>query len=344
MSSTTASPDVAASTPSTVRPVVAVTMGDAAGIGPELCLRLLDDRHIVEQCVPVVFGDADVLYRVADVCGLNPPERVLAHSDWQSAAPPAAPVVVDCAALGGCHIERGMPQAACGAAAYQYVRRAVSAAMDARAAAIVTAPLCKESLHMAGIDYPGHTEMLASMTQSDTVRMMFACDELMVTLTTIHLPYADVPGRLSVKSVRQTIAMTADALLRLGRPEPRLVVCGLNPHAGEAGLFGDEETRIILPAIEDARSAGLDVTGPLPPDTAFLPSVRECTDAFIAMYHDQGLIPFKMVAFERGVNLTLGLPIVRTSPDHGTAFDIAWQGRARATSMFESVRWALRLA
>jgi 4-hydroxythreonine-4-phosphate dehydrogenase len=173
---------------------------------------------------------------------------------------------------------------------------------------------------------------------------MMASSELIVSLATIHVALERVKGLLTRRGILEVILLTADALRRLGRRVPSIAVCGLNPHAGEHGIFGDEERRIIAPAIAEARAKGLRVEGPLPPDTAFLPPKRRAVDAYVAMYHDQGLIPFKLLAFERGVNITLGLPIVRTSVDHGTAFDIAWQGKASAASLIESIRWAARLA
>ena len=326
------------------RPLVAISMGDAAGIGPELCLRVLSDNALCELCTPVLFGDADILFRVADVCGLTPPERVVSRENWNGDPRVVQPTVVDCNALTGEHITPRGVHAACGQAAYEYIVAAIDAAQAGHVDAICTAPINKEAMHLAGIAYPGHTELLADKTDAGDVRMMFVAEELVVSLVTIHVPYQRVPALLNTEHIARTIALTHDALVRLGKPSPSLIVCGLNPHAGENGLFGDEDATLIKPAVAAARDSGIDVRGPLPPDTAFLPDIRKSADGIVAMYHDQGLIPFKMLAFDRGVNVTLGLPFVRTSPDHGTAFDIAWKGMASSSSMVHAMRLAARLA
>ena len=210
--------------------------------------------------------------------------------------------------------------------------------------AIATAPLNKESLHAAGVPFPGHTEILASRTNAPRNCMMLTSEAITCSLVTVHVGYRDVPALLTTESIRDTIELTAEAMRRIRGRAPRLLVCGLNPHAGEHGLFGNgEEERIIAPAIEDARALGIDVRGPLPPDTAFLPKYRAACDAYVCMYHDQGLIPLKALAFEEAVNVTLGLPIVRTSVDHGTAFDIAWKGIADASSFVRAVKLATKL-
>ena len=323
---------------------IAVTMGDAAGVGPELCLRLLKEPAALEAAVPLVFGDAALLKRVARACGLAEPDRVMAAEEFARGAEPAGPAVVDFGLLEAEAVRPGEVQPECGRAAYHYIEAAVRAAQEGRVAAIATAPINKEALRAAGVPYPGHTEMLAALTGAGRVCMMLASKELTVSMVTGHIGLNQVPGALSVERVREVIELTAEAMKRLGRKAPRLGVCGLNPHAGERGLFGDkEEERFIEPAIGAARQAGIEVEGPVPPDTAFVPERRRRWDAIVCMYHDQGHIPFKMLAFDTGVNITLGLPVVRVSVDHGTAFDIAWQGRAGARSMIEAVRWAARL-
>jgi 4-hydroxythreonine-4-phosphate dehydrogenase len=224
------------------------------------------------------------------------------------------------------------------------VQLAVQAAQQGHIRAVVTAPLHKEALHIAGVPYPGHTEMLAALTGCQHYCMMMASPAINVCLATTHIALAGVASSLSISRILEVIRLGDDAMRRFGIASPRLTVCGLNPHAGENGLFGDEEQRLILPAVQAARADGIRVSDPLPPDTAFIPSMREKTDAYIVMYHDQGLIPFKMLAFETGVNVTLGLPLVRTSVDHGTAFDIAWQGTASAGSLAAAVQTAVRLS
>ncbi|MDA0576841.1 MAG: 4-hydroxythreonine-4-phosphate dehydrogenase PdxA [Verrucomicrobia bacterium] len=332
----------AAASPSLPR--VAITMGDPAGIGPELCLRVLNDPAVLALCTPLVFGDVGVLARVAAHAALPPPTaRVLPPSALADKSA-SGPAIVDCGSVHSGAITPGTIQAGCGRAALAYIGQAVDAAMADHVEAVVTAPVHKEALHAAGCPHPGHTELLAELTGTRQVCMMMASDDLIVSLATIHVGLAQVPELLSIQQIVDTTALTIDALRRLGKASPRVVLCGLNPHAGEGGLFGREEIEIIAPAIAELRRLGFAAEGPIPADTAFIPERRRQTDAYIAMYHDQGLIPFKMLAFERGVNITLGLPIVRTSVDHGTAFDIAWQGRASPTSLVEAIRWAVRLA
>ncbi|MBI3679552.1 MAG: 4-hydroxythreonine-4-phosphate dehydrogenase PdxA [Acidobacteria bacterium] len=303
-------------------------MGDPAGIGPELCLRILRQPEVLRECVPIVIGDAGVLERVAQVTGLPAP----------------ASHVVDCRQVDAAAIRPGQVQASCGRASYAYIEEAVRRAMAGEVEAIATAPIHKEAIRAAGVPHPGHTEILAALTGSAKVCMMLASRELTVSMVTTHIGLRDVPEKLSTARIEEVIELTADAAARIAGRPPRLGVCGLNPHAGENGLFGArEEERYIVPAIEAARAKGIQVEGPIPPDTAFVPQRRAHFDAIVCMYHDQGHIPFKMLAFDTGVNITLGLPIVRVSVDHGTAFDIAWQGRASVTSMIEAVRWAARL-
>jgi len=311
-------------------PRIAVTMGDPAGVGPELCLRLLRDDHVRSYCTPVVYGGFPILCRVAHQLGWPAPLPADVHDIWSLEAD---------------GVEPGRVSAACGAAAYSYFTAAIDDALGGWIDAIVTAPLNKESLHAAGLRYPGHTEILAERTDAARSCMMLTADAITCSLVTVHVGYREVPQLLTTERIVDVIELTADAMRRMrGRP-PRLLVCGLNPHAGEHGLFGDrEEERIIVPAIDAARAKGIDVSGPLPPDTAFLPKYRQSCDAYICMYHDQGLIPLKALAFEDAVNVTLGLPIVRTSVDHGTAFDIAWKGVADVSSLLKAVELATKLA
>jgi 4-hydroxythreonine-4-phosphate dehydrogenase len=311
-------------------PRIAITMGDPAGVGPELCLRLLGDDRVAKVCTPVVIGDLGVL------------DRVARQLDWPV---PAREAVIDRKAIRADEVTPGAVSAACGCAAYDYVTFAIDEALGRRVDAIATGPLHKEALHVAGVPFPGHTEILASRTNAPRHCMMLTAEAITCSLVTVHVGYREVPDLLTVSSVLDTIELTADAMRRIRGCSPRLLVCGLNPHAGEHGLFGNrEEERIIAPAIEAARARGIDVRGPLPPDTAFLPKYRADCDAYVCMYHDQGLIPLKALAFEEAVNVTLGLPIVRTSVDHGTAFDIAWQGVADVSSFVRAVELAAKLA
>lgn len=329
----------------TQRPIVAITMGDPAGIGPELCLRALAETDLLIECLPVVFGDSSVLSRVAEACGLPQPAQVIPLADWKVNPQVTAPAVVDCAAIDGATVTPGVVAEACGRAGYVYIETAIYAALRGEVGAVATAPIHKEALHLAQVPFPGHTEIFASLTQTKRACMMLASDEITTSFVTTHIGIADVPTRVTQERVLEVIELTANAMQRLRGMSPRIAVCGLNPHAGEHGLFGrQEEERLIVPAIEAARTKGFTIEGPLPPDAAFVPAKRKTVDAFVCMYHDQGHIPFKMLAFENGVNVTLGLPIIRTSVDHGTAFDIAWTGQASPTSLYQAIRWGARLA
>lgn len=329
-----------------MKPRLAMTQGDPAGVGPELCLRLLAEPALLEECTPVIFGDARVLRACAAHLGRAWTVPVLTWDQWWSGAPEySSAVVVDCREIELENFRPGVVNRHTGQAAFRYVQRAIDAALAGRVEGVCTAPLHKEALHQAGIPFPGHTEIFASRTGAARSCMMQYSEELTCTFVTTHIGYAEVPRHLSRERVLEVIELTAEALERIRGRKPKLVVCGLNPHAGEHGLFGDrEEERIIAPAVEMARERGFEVEGPVPPDTAFLVRRRRETDAVVCMYHDQGHIPIKALAFESAVNTTLGLPIVRTSVDHGTALDIAWQGKVDPSSLFAAVRLAVRLS
>ncbi len=358
------------------RPILGLTMGDPAGIGPEICLRALSEPAVLEQCVPVLFGDAGVIASIARTrtsglarlcepqcvdkkgsvgisrgsvaeeiaAGHKPGLRVLSLEEWKKNETISEPTIIDCAAIEAATVKPGEVSAACGKAAYVYIEQSIQAALRGQIAGVVTAPIHKEALNLAGIRHPGHTEIFTALTNSQRSCMMLHSDVLTVSMVTTHVGYSDVPGRLSVRRVLDVIELTAQAMQwMLSRP-PRLGICGLNPHAGEHGLFGQrEEERFIEPAVAQAGKLGIDIRGPLPPDAAFTTSQRKRFDAIVTLYHDQGHIPFKMLAFETGVNITLGLPIVRTSVDHGTAFDIAWKGTAEPQSLFAAIRVATDL-
>lgn len=311
-------------------PPIAVTMGDPAGVGPEICLRLLANASVREFASPVVFGDLAVLRRCAERTGLPAPE-------------PSS--VRDLTLFDDAGFEPGVVSAKTGAAGYGYVINSIEAALAGEVAAVATAPLHKEALRAAGVPYPGHTEIFADKTGAARACMFQYSDEVRASFVTVHCGYREVPALMTVERILDVIELTAEAMRRIRGVEPVIGVLGLNPHAGEHGLFGDrEEERLIEPAMELARRRGILVEGPIPPDTAFLPERRRRTGAFVCMYHDQGHIPLKALAFDTAVNTTLGLPIVRTSVDHGTACDIAWQGKAKASSLVEAVRLAAKLA
>jgi 4-hydroxythreonine-4-phosphate dehydrogenase len=252
---------------------------------------------------------------------------------------------VNCAAIDAAKITPGKVSAACGRAGYVYIEQAIRAALAGKIDGVVTAPIHKESLNLSGVKFPGHTEIFTALTKAKRSCMMLYSDKLTVSMVTTHIGYHEVPKKLSVERVLNVIELTAQAMKQILRREPRIGVCGLNPHAGEHGLFGNrEEEKFVAPAVKRARQMKLNVTGPLVPDAVFTTGQRKNYDAIVTQYHDQGHIPFKMLAFDTGVNLTLGLPIIRTSVDHGTAFDIAWQGNADPTSLFSAIKVAADLA
>lgn len=322
-------------------PKIAVTMGDPAGVGPEICLELLGNKRVSEHCVPIVFGDADVLSRCAEKTGKLKSYKEITRAELNMADAPSV------LSLDGIDIDQLTPGSiseATGHATYRYLESAITACRQSEVDAVTTAPANKTALRQAGITQPGQTEIFAEHTETETFCMMLTSDVLTCSFVTVHVGYHEVAGMLTTERILEVIELTYRSMKHLRNREPQLAVCGLNPHAGEEGLFGNsEEELIIAPAIERARSLGMRIEGPLPPDTAFLPERRAVTDAFICMYHDQGHIPLKALAFDRAVNCTLGLPIVRTSVDHGTALDIAWQGKAGAESLIEAVILAARM-
>lgn len=323
-------------------PTIALTMGDAAGVGPEICLRALASSEIQQACRLVVFGDAEILLACASKTGLPPPEVISSLAEISSGQSPNS--VLDLKRLAMKDFSIGHISANSGRASFEYIEAAIAAALAGQVDAVTTAPINKESLRMAGLTYPGHTEIFAERAGSDRWCMMQFSPEITCTFVTVHVGYAEVPKLLTTERILETIELTHEGLSVIHSRQPRLVVCGLNPHAGEHGLFGDrEEERLIIPAIERARSSGIQVIGPLPPDTAFLPPMRRSTDGFICMYHDQGHIPVKALAFDSAVNTTLGLKVIRTSVDHGTAYDIAWQNKASYSSLFAAIHLAIRL-
>ena len=289
-----------------VKPRIAITVGDPAGIGPEIAAKAAADPRVLDVCEPVLYGP---------------------HEDHE--LKPFAP---------------GVLSADAGRAAYDAILAAARDAQSGAVDAIATAPVNKEAFALAGLPWKGHTDLLAHLTGASRVAMMFYADALRVVLATIHVPLKDVPRLLTRDLLESVIDLTARELPWFGYATPSLAVAGLNPHAGEHGVIGAQEETVLRPAIDECRGRGIDVTGPWPADTIFVRASRGEFDAVIACYHDQGLIPVKLLAFGRAVNVTLGLPIVRTSVDHGTAFDIAGRGRADHSSLVEAVRLAARLA
>lgn len=327
------------------RPIVAVTMGDPSGVGPEVVLKALAHPKVREVCHPLVLGDWGVLERTMRGKKRYPFSLVL----WEQGEPMPRSrrrvPVFSLSSLPPRQSRPGHPSKACGAAAYSYIETAARLVLSKRAGAMATAPISKRGLQLAGYRYPGHTELLAELAHVRECRMMLLGERLKVVLVTGHLSLVQVARQLTSRRLRVTLELAHQALVDyFGISRPRLAVAALNPHAGEDGIFGHEEKRVILPAIEAVRPKGIRAEGPLPADSLFHQAVSGGYDAVVCMYHDQGLIPLKLLHFFGGVGLTLGLPFIRTSVDHGTAYGIAGKDRADSTSMREAILLAARLA
>lgn len=327
------------------RPVIAITMGDAAGVGPEVIVKSLADPALYTQCCPLVIGDAARLALAAGVAGVDLTIQRLQPGEEAKASYQAG--TLDCIDLGliPADLPWGKLSATAGDAAFHYIRVATDLAMAGRVQAICTAPLNKEALHAGGHKYPGHTELLAALTQVPEVSMMLTAPNLRVIHVTTHIGLLDAIRRIEPGLVERTISRGYNVLEKAGLPRRRIGVCGINPHAGENGLFGyGEEEEKILPAVEACRAKGWDIEGPLPADTLFFRAGRGDFDMVVAMYHDQGHGPVKVLGLEAGVNITVGLPVIRTSVDHGTAFDIAGTGKVDERSMLAALQAAIDLA
>ena len=330
------------------KPVIGITIGDPAGVGAEVIVKALADPALRRQARFVIYGMNELLAYAADLAEIEPYWYRLQHDADRAEHALVHDVVCldyDEYSMLGSSVHKPTKQG--GQASRRFIDDALTAAQkpidQGGVEALVTAPISKTSWAMAGFDrWPGHTEYLQSRTKAKRVAMMFHADQINTVLATIHIPLMDIRNQLTIGRVFDAIDLGHDAMKHLGIAKPRIAVCGLNPHAGEDGLFGDEETRLIRPAIEVANKAGIDARGPFPADTLFTPDKLAKYDLFVAMYHDQGLIPVKMLAFDSAVNTTLGLPIIRTSPDHGTAFDLVGKNKADAGSMRCAIELAIR--
>jgi 4-phospho-D-threonate 3-dehydrogenase / 4-phospho-D-erythronate 3-dehydrogenase len=328
-----------------LRPRIGITVGDPAGIGPEVSLKAAFTPEVLKMCVPVLLGDAKYLLAWATHFGLPADVQVITRRDTiplDATTPlicnlenlPAWPTL----------IELGKEQAACGKAAAEYIETAVSLCLSGQLEAITTAPINKKSLSLAGYAYPGHTEFLAHLTKTEDFAMAFIAPSLRVALLTTHVPLVEVSNYVKRAALEKKIRLLDRELKRLGFDRPRIAVAALNPHGAEGGLFGTEEAAEMLPAIEACRQRDdIEVSGPHSGDTIFLRAARGEFDIVFSCYHDQGLIPIKCLAFGEAVNVTLGLPFIRTSVDHGTAFDIAGQGIAEPSSMIAAIKLAANL-
>ncbi|MBU0671431.1 MAG: 4-hydroxythreonine-4-phosphate dehydrogenase PdxA [Candidatus Margulisbacteria bacterium] len=326
-----------------VKPIIGITMGDPAGIGPEICAKTLtaSEIQVIANCV--VIGDRKAMRQALKVAKIpnieiNPIKKIseakfhrgtLDVLDLKNVSP---------------RLKVGQVSKAAGKAAIEYIEKAIRLAKDGKIDAIATAPINKEAMRKAGYKFQGHTELLAARTKAKNYAMMFVSDTLWIMLVTTHLPLKDVSKHLDKNKIVKRIKLAHETLFKLREKKPRIGVAGLNPHAGEAGLFGDEEIKIIKPAVDEARKLGINVKGPISPDAIFYLANIGMFDIVIAMYHDQGLIPLKLLSFNKSVNVTVGLPIIRTSVDHGTGFDIAGKGWANPQSLFEAIKVAAHFA
>jgi 4-phospho-D-threonate 3-dehydrogenase / 4-phospho-D-erythronate 3-dehydrogenase len=325
------------------RPLLAITVGDPAGIGPEIILKALVHADVFERCRPLVVGDRRILERAAPWVDQPAPSFEPITNPQDGAYRSGTVPILDLGDADPGEIPVGVESAAGGRAAVEAVFRACDLTMAGETDAVVTAPLNKAAMHMAGFNYPGHTELLAERTGAGKVTMLLTGPNLRVVHVSMHVGLAEAIARVTTERVLDTIRLADSACRSLGIARPRIAVAGLNPHASEGGLFGFEEAMAIIPAIAAARTEGLDVSNPQPPDTVFLRATKGVYDIVVAMYHDQGHIPMKLLAFDSGVNVSIGLPIIRTSVDHGTAFDIAGTGKAREESLIAAIDVAIQM-
>jgi 4-hydroxythreonine-4-phosphate dehydrogenase len=321
---------------------VAVTLGDPAGIGPEIIAKTFAEEGFHDENKAFVIGDVGMLQRAVDLLKLSLSVNRISHPE-EALFEPGSVDVLQVGKLPE-DLPFGELDARAGAAAFEYVRRATELALEGSVGAVATAPLNKEAMHMGGYEYPGHTEILAELTGTKDFAMMLQTEELRVIHTSTHVSLREAIDRVSKERVLTVIHLARDALAKIGIEKPKIAVAGLNPHAGENGLFGDEDAERIAPAIAEAREEGIDASGPHPPDTVFARARKGEFDMVVVQYHDQGHIPIKLMGFEGGVNVTVGLPFFRTSVDHGTAFDIAGTGRADHSSMRTAIELAHELA
>ena len=335
-------------------PTIAITTGDPAGIGPEVVLKALADRELFNTARWMVIGDAAILSMVGKQIGLEPPTCIVQDSAQISAAwscdktarqpvKTAQVCLLDLRQLEPSQFAVGKLNAVCGRAALEYVRMATQLCLDGQADAMVTAPLNKEAVSLTGQNFTGHTEFIADLSEAAESRMLLVNDHLRVIHVSTHCSLRNA-CELDTPRILRTIQLGNEALESLGFDQPRIAVCGLNPHAGENGLFGTEDLELIAPAIQAAQQMGMVCEGPFPADTIFIQAVRGAYDLVVAMYHDQGHVPMKLLDFENTINVSLGLPIIRTSVDHGTAFDIAGKNRADPSSMKAAMKLAVTIS
>jgi 4-hydroxythreonine-4-phosphate dehydrogenase len=337
-----------------VKVPIAITMGDAAGIGPEIIVKALERKDLRRKALPIVVGDAGTMEQALSIAKSNLKIQPVTEVE-QAKDDPALIPVLDLKNIDLPRLKHGRVDPMPGKAAVEYIQKAVALAMEGRVGAVVTAPIHKEAINKAGFHYAGHTELLSHLTGTKEYCMLLAHGDFRVSHVTTHASMRNCCDRIKKERVFTVIRLTHEFLRQLGIENPRIGVAGLNPHSGEDGLFGDEEKKEIIPAIEEARGKGWNVEGPVPPDTVFTKMKGKQYDAVVAMYHDQGHIAVKLVGFSMkpggkewdkmsGINMTLGLPIIRTSVDHGVAFGKAGEGRANPQSMVDAIKLAIQLA
>ncbi len=325
------------------KPVLAITMGDAAGVGPEVIVRALMRQEIYQICSPMIVGDTGIFRKTIEGLKLDFQIHCIRQAS-EAHFQHGSLDILDVANIQINKFKKAQVDPMTGAGAVRSLIKAIELAMSDDVDGIVTAPLHKMAIHQAGFNYPGHTEILAEKSGTTNYAMMFAANELHVILVTIHCELREALDSITRDMVLEKIILAHQAMQDMGYKLPKIGVAGINPHAGEGGIFGRDEIEILQPAIQNAQSEGINVSGPYPADTLFTRAMNREFDIVVAMYHDQGLIPVKLVGFGKGVNITLGLPFVRTSPDHGTAFDIAWKWKADPGSMITAIEIAARMA
>lgn len=320
-------------------PIVGITMGDPVGIGPEILVKALDS-NLYSLCRPLIIGDSNIIKQALNLSKLNHRINII-DEPGQGRYQENTLDIIDISGFDEIFSNFSVPTIETGTAMQDYIIKGIDLALNNDIDGLVTCPITKTALKLAGSQFHGHTELLAHRTETKEYAMMLAGKNLKVILVTIHIPLCKVSQSLTTNAILKKIRLTHDSLQeRFDIKNPKIAVAGLNPHSGEESMFGNEEEDIIAPALRLAKEEDMDVTGPVPPDTVFYQAVNKCYDAVICMYHDQGLIPFKLIHFKDGVNTTLGLPIIRTSVDHGTAYDIAWKGIADPSSLIEAIKMA----
>jgi 4-phospho-D-threonate 3-dehydrogenase / 4-phospho-D-erythronate 3-dehydrogenase len=327
----------------TNKPTIGITMGDPSGIGPEIILKSFENAVIRNSRI-IVIGDYNIMLAAHNLLKIKSFKLKRVLNVRECSFNSGVLNILDLNLVNMTDFHPGRVQATSGNTAFECIKKAVELAKNKDIDAIATAPLNKEALHLAGHKYPGHTEILGSLTDTKDYAMLLFDKKLSVIHVSTHISLLEAITGLRRERIETVIQLTNDAMIRLCRNEPRIAVAGINPHAGENGLFGNEEIEEIIPAVNNMKGKGINVEGPFPPDTVFLQAVNGKYDVVVAMYHDQGHIPLKLIGFDSGVNITVGLPFIRTSVDHGTAFEIAWQGKANEKSMVEAIKLSIKLA